>query len=176
MPLDNLLEIQYPFRIGLSREKFEYVVANLGKTNELANILCLKDKIEFSEDIITDNDYTTLTQKANRRNAITFSKEHIAFIEYGTTILKDDFEEGSEQKMEQLLAHPFASSTYSTVFLGIVRNMVSTLTPKDVIKFSVKNEHPLRIDIEFKQLGESTITYFMAPRVPEAVNEEEFDF
>ena len=177
VPLDNLFELQYPFRIGLSREQFEYAVGNLGKTNELANILCLKDKIEFSEDLFAIHDYATLTQKATRSNAITFEKTHIAFIEYDTQILKEEYTPEEEAKAQEMESHPFAISTYSTVFLEIVKNMVSTLTPKDVITFSVKYDHPLRIDIDFCHLGKTSITYFMAPRVPEAApDDEEFEF
>ena len=177
VPLDTLFEIQYPFRIGLSREQFEYVVANLGKTNELANILCLEDKIEFSEDLFAIHDYATLTQKANRSNAITFKKKHIAFIEYDTEILKDGYTQEEEAEAQEMESHLFAISTYSTIFLGIVKNMVSTLAPKGVITFSVKYDHPLRIDIDFQHLGKTAITYFMAPRVPEAApDDEEFEF
>jgi len=45
--------------------------------------------------------------------------------------------------------------------------MVKVIQAKDSIKFYVRNEKPLRAEIEFKNLGDTKMVFFIAPRVEE---------
>lgn len=154
VPLDNLLKIQHPFHFAVSRDQFEYIIRNLNKTSEVANLLCLEDRVQFSEGAFPGDDYEILTQKANHDNAITFEKAHLSGIECEKENVEGD-------------TPPFAFSAYSTQFLKILKNLVSTLNNNDSLNFSIKTDHPLRIDVAFHKLGDTNLTYFMAPRVPE---------
>jgi len=156
VPPDNLLKIQHPFHFAVSRDQFEYIIRNLNKTSEVANLLCLEDRVQFSEGAFPGDDYESLTQKANHDNAITFKKAQLSSIECDKEFVEGD-------------SPPFAFSAYSTQFLKILKNLVSTLNNSDSLNFSAKIDHPLRIDVAFHKLGNTTLTYFMAPRVPEVI-------
>jgi len=43
----------------------------------------------------------------------------------------------------------------------------------DKITFSIKSDTPLKVEVVFKKIDKTRLTYFLAPRAPEADFEEE---
>ena len=50
---------------------------------------------------------------------------------------------------------------------------LSVLEKNDAVHFSIKDDHPMRIEISFAKLGSTTLLYFLAPRIP--LEEDEID-
>lgn len=53
--------------------------------------------------------------------------------------------------------------------------MTKAIQAKDSIKFNIRNDNPLRAEIEFKNLGDTKMVSFVAPHVEEVefVNRDE---
>ena len=51
--------------------------------------------------------------------------------------------------------------------------MILDLTDK--ITFSIKSDTPLKVEVIFKKIDKTRLTYYLAPRVPEADFDEEED-
>ncbi len=53
--------------------------------------------------------------------------------------------------------------------------MTKVIRAKDSTKFNIRNDNPLRAEIEFKSLGDTKMVFFIAPRVGEVGFEEDHD-
>ena len=75
-------------------------------------------------------------------------------------------------KKEHLLSFKYTeeecTSAHSLAFLLWVDKMTQVLSKSDPIRFNIKTDHPIRIETNFLQLGNSSLLFFLAPRIPEA--------
>jgi len=64
-------------------------------------------------------------------------------------------------------------SAHSLTFLKWIEEITKILEKKDSIHFSIKNNHPMRIDISFAKLGDTSLLYFLAPRASKNEDDDE---
>lgn len=96
-------------------------------------------------------------------------------------IIEDHTDKKGKQRFEDLkikkqtltkkLKEKDCTGAYSLSFLKIVKSFCSVLELQDKISFSIKTDTPLRVNMTFKKLNKTSLTFYLAPRVPE----EEFD-
>ncbi len=143
IPFEHLTSIDYDFTFSLEQHKFQYIMKNLGVYSDVIDISAEGQSVKFSE-----------IGKIGEGEFIWKEKQLLSF----------QFREDELRNTENLSSH-------SLTFLSWVDKMTQVLNKKDSIKFSIKNDHPLRIEANFPQLGNTSLLYFLAPRIPEA----EFD-
>ena len=68
------------------------------------------------------------------------------------------------------------TSAHSLIFLKWIEEIAKVLERKDSVHFSVKDDHPIRIEINFNKLGNTSLLYFLAPRGLVDEDEEFEDF
>ncbi len=61
----------------------------------------------------------------------------------------------------------------SQIYVGIPKSTKAILEQQDKIAFSIKIDSPLRVNWSFKKLNKTTLTFYLAPRVPEEDFEED---
>lgn len=64
-------------------------------------------------------------------------------------------------------------SVHSLTFIKYISSMAKVIQAKDQIKFNIRNDNPLRAEIEFKSLDDTKIVFFIAPRIEEVEIEED---
>ena len=77
----------------------------------------------------------------------------------------------NEEQSTQILEGNRAIAGYSISFLNWIGKMTKNLEKNDSVDFSLKPDHPVRIDLRFSKLGDTLTTFFLAPRAIE----EDFD-
>ncbi len=64
-------------------------------------------------------------------------------------------------------------SVHSLSFIKYISSMAKVIQAKDPIKFNIRNDNPLRAEIEFKSLDDTKMVFFIAPRIEEVEIEED---
>jgi len=162
IPLDSLYKINYPSQFELTREKFEYLLRNLD--NDLVHISVSQDEVCFSE----NNQFGD--------GKVVWKKENLKGLEFDSSVLKGELENKeipSDKKIiTRMIEDMQCSSTNSLSHIKYISSMVKVIQAKDSIKFYVRNDNPLRAEIEFKNLGNTKMVFFIAPRVEEVEFED----
>ena len=60
--------------------------------------------------------------------------------------------------------------------MRVVKNFSVVIDLQEKIAFSIKTDTPLKVQITFKKLNKTTLTFYLAPRVPEVDFDQENDF
>ncbi len=97
---------------------------------------------------------------------ISSENQSVKFSENGE-IGKGEFTWNEKQLLRLQVSEEENLSSHSLSFLSWVDKITQVLCKKDPIHFSVKHDHPIRIKTDFTQLGDSSLLYFLAPRIPE---------
>jgi len=66
-------------------------------------------------------------------------------------------------------------SAHSLHFLAWLDKLAKILDKDDTIQFSIKEDHPMKVEIDFTKLGDTSLLYFLAPRGIIEDIDEEFD-
>lgn len=64
-------------------------------------------------------------------------------------------------------------SVHLLSFIKYISSMAKVIQAKDPIKFNIRNDNPLRAEIEFKSLDDTKMVFFIAPRIEEVEIEED---
>jgi hypothetical protein len=168
IPMDNLVSIKYPFAFSLRSEQFKYVLDNAGIYSEVLRIDLSPESVEITEaGQIGDG-------------GIRFAKEDIPHISADLEQLRAERNEIQDDERiddiyrkvtDKMLRTRSCSAGYSCTFLKGIGKITPILDKKDAIRFSMRTDHPLRVNAEFKSLGDVQFTAFLSPRVEET----EFD-
>lgn len=147
IPLDNLISIDYAFSFALEQHKFAYTIKNLGIYSDVIDISAGKQSVIFSE------------EGELGKGEFSWKKDQLLSFQFNE----------EETATEEL------SSAHLLFFLSWVDKITQVLGKKDSIQFSIKPDHPIRIENLFPQLGNSSLLYFLAPRTPIDIEEGEND-
>ena len=140
IPFEHLTSIDYDFNFSLEQHKFQYTMKNLGVYSDVIDISAKGQSVKFSE-----------IGKIGEGEFIWKEKQLLNF----------QFREDELRNTENLSSH-------SLTFLSWVDKMTQVLSKSDPIRFNIKTDHPIRIEANFPQLGNTSLLYFLAPRIPEA--------
>ena len=90
--------------------------------------------------------------------------------------MKKEYSEETKTKLQTILDTKQCMSAHSLSFLIWIDKIAKVLGSKDAIQISIRDDHPIRFIIQFPQLGNSSLLYYLAPRVSEEdYNDEEDD-
>jgi len=166
IPMDNLIEIQYPFRFLITRERFEFILRQLNIHSEIINIKATLDNVKF---------YNSGQIGARQ---IVLDESNLSEFSYAN--IDEDEEEKQEDSEE-----PTASAGYSYKFVKSVAKLISLLNPSRTATFFLKEMTPLKIhfklplcDIHDKNIGTLEAYSFIASRAledEESEDEEEIE-
>jgi len=164
IPLESLYKINYPSQFKLIREKFEYLLRNLN--GEIVQIIVSEDKISFFEENRCSN------------GKIIWRKDDLSqlkcdFSDLESELVRQDIPENLKEVIEKIIVNKKCSSAYSLVFIGYISSMAKVIQARDTIKFNIRDNSPLKAEIEFRDLGDTRMVFFIAPRVEEVEFEDE---
>ncbi len=164
IPLETLYKINYPLEFELIREKFEYLLRNLN--NDIVQITASQDEVCFSE----DNRYGD--------GKVVWKKENLNGLKFDSSVLKEELENkyitaNNKSIIKKIIENEQCLSTHSLLFIKYISSMAKVIQAKDSIKFNIRNDNPLRAETEFKNLGDTKMVFFIAPRVEEIEFEED---
>ena len=159
VPLENLVKIEYPHSFSMEKYKFAYTMKNLGIYDDIVDITANEHSVIFSE------------EGTNGRGEIPWDKNQLLKFSFDDKLVKreleSEYKENSKEKWRTLLEKKRCLTSHSLTFLSWIDKLVLVLEKKDPIHISVRKDHPIRISIQFPQLGESSLLYFLAPKVTE---------
>ena len=160
VPLDNLSQIQYPIKFSISKPRLEFTLKNLSIYSEITEIQAFKDKVIFQEcgqigegSVIWKD--SMLKDLVMLKDVLTKDSEDM------------EIKESIREISKEILKGNSCNSAHSLTFLRVIGKMMIVIDKKDYVNFSMKTDHPIKISIDFPKLGDTRITYFLAPRVPE---------
>ena len=172
IPLEGLINIKYPIQFSLEQFRFIYTMKNIGVYSEIIDITADnkndKEAVIFSE------------SKDGETGEVIWERKNISELQFFHDLIKDELEEikdTSNEKyktsLETMFKEQKCTSSHSLTFLKWIEEIAKILERKDSVHFSVKNDHPIKIQISFNKLGNTSLLYFLAPRA--LVNEDELD-
>jgi hypothetical protein len=173
IPLDNLRSINYPFEFGIERDKFIYTKKNIGKHGEIIEITAnnsdSKRAVRFSD----------AGQIGN--GGVNWKREALAHFTFNQSQIEKELESGEgEQTMEvihQILSEQTCISMHSFQFIIWLEKLATLLEKGDTVNFWIRTDHPMKVMMDFKKLGDCSLEYYLAPRnIREGEEEEEEDF
>ncbi len=174
IPLEMLKNIHYPFTFSLDRDKFLYTMKNVGKYSEIVKIT-------------TDNtnaDKAVIFREAGQigTGEVNWKRSNLGSFEYHKGLLENKLQqvdnEKSKEIIENILSEQKCTSAHSLTFLAWLNNLVKILEKNDTIQFSIREDHPMKVAMQFNKLGNSSLEYFLAPRATRNENvddDEELD-
>ena len=165
VPLENLVKIEYPHSFSIEKYKFAYTMKNLGIYDDIVDITANGHSVIFSE------------EGTNGRGEVPWDKDQLLKFSFDDELVKRELEseynENSKEKLRTLLEKKRCLTSHSLIFLSWIDKLVQVLEKKDPIHISIRKDHPIRIATQFPQLGESSLLYFLAPKVTEEQYTEE---
>ena len=172
IPLDNLKNIKYPIQFSLEQFRFIYTMKNLGIYSEIVDITA--DNKNNKKAVIFNESGDAGTGE------VIWEKKNLLNLQFFHDLIKEEFEEiedTSNEKykdsLEIILKEEQCTSAHSLTFLKWIEEITKVLERKDPISFCIKDDHPMKIEIDFNKLGDTSLLYFLAPRA--LVNEDEFN-
>ena len=151
----------------MEKYKFAYTMKNLGIYADVVDITANEHSVIFSE------------EGTNGRGEVPWDKNQLLTFSFDDELVKRELEseynENSKEKLRTLLEKKYCLSAHSLIFLLWIDKLAQVLGKKDPIHISIRKDHPIRISIQFPQLGESSLLYFLAPKVTEEQYTEDDD-
>ncbi len=118
-----------------------------------------------------------------RYSIFIWEKKNLLNLQFFHDLIKEEFEEIEDttnekykDDLENILKEQQCTSAHSLTFLKWIEEITKVLERKDPIRFSIKDDHPMKIEIDFNKLGDTSLLYFLAPRVEEQEIEDDDDF
>ena len=162
MPIDTLNAIKYPFEFEMTKDDYLDLTSNMGRYSEILGIETSTDQVRFSES--GDKGSAEIGYKKDALPNLRFSKDALD--------LDSEIEEVRIAD-KKIFESKKCLGYYSLIFLGLLKSFCNVLDAKDKISFWLKTSHPLKTQITFKKLTNTSIVYYLAPRIDE---EEDEDF
>ena len=151
----------------MEKYKFSYTMKNLGIYTDVVDITANGHSVIFSE------------EGTNGRGEVPWDKDQLLKFSFDDELVKRELEseynENSKEKLRTLLEKKRCLTSHSLIFLSWIDKLVQVLEKKDPIHISIRKDHPIRIATQFPQLGESSLLYFLAPKVTEEEYTEDDD-
>lgn len=160
IPLETLRNIKYPFEFLLEQSKFIYTMKNIGKYSEV---------VEITTDNTTDEKTVIFSEIGQQgKGEVVWKNKHLATFQFNKSILeaerKEIEKENSKLMIVKILDEQKCTSPHSFTFLEWLDKLVKVLEKNDTIRFSIKYDHPMKVEMDFDKLGSTSLTYFLAPR------------
>lgn len=154
---NNLYQIEYISRFSLSIEKFEHLLRNIELFSGFIRIIINEKGISFKE------------IGKNIKNEIFWGKKLIEKLKFNfNPILKQIDNETNIQKKEELkeiIEKKVCSSAHSIAFFNLIGKLVKPLKNNDSLKFELRNNHPIKVIIDYKELAETNLILYHSPIV-----------
>jgi len=136
----------------------------MGRYSEILSFGITPDRVTFSES----------SDKGSAE--IDYIKDDLPSLRYLEVVLDLDSElEKVQLGDKEIYENQRCKGYYSLSFLGLIKSFCNVLDAKDKIMFSLKTSHPLKTQITFKKLTNTSIVYYLAPR-RDLDEEDEDDF
>lgn len=169
VPIEMVSGIVYPSGFSISPSKLEYVLRNMDLYSEIITIKVRPNEISFSEEgQLGEGD-------------IIWKKNNIKNLYFDLSPIKEELKDGelslsSKTILENMLQKKECCGAYSFTFLKQIGKMSEILSKRDTVDFSVKTDHPLNTYMKFKELDNTEMKVFLAPRPSEAeFDDDDFD-
>ena len=156
-----------PYTFEMTKDDYEDLIKNLGFYSEIVEIEVNLQGVFFKE----SGDEGSSEIEYEKKDLINLNfneKELLLEIEREQDKIK-------KQTLTKKLKEKDCTGKYALSFLKVVKNFCSILELQDKIAFSIKTDTPLRVNMSFKKLNKTTLTFYLAPRVPEEDFDEDYD-
>ncbi|TFG21221.1 MAG: hypothetical protein EU529_13800 [Promethearchaeota archaeon] len=161
IPLETLLEINYPSEFSISPSKLDYVLRNMDLYSEIITIKVKPNEISFTEEGQLGTG--SIKWEKNKIKRLHFNLSHIK-----EELKNENLSNSNKTLLENILEKKEISSAYSYTFIKQVSNMSKILGKGETVDFSLKTDHPLKAYMRFKDLDNSEMMFFLACRPEEA--------
>jgi len=173
IPLETLNNIKYPFSFALNRDQILYTMKNAGKYSEIVDITADS----------TDDDRVVMFSEAGQigKGEVKWKKSKVENFSFHRDHLEQERKETKseeiKEQIEVILKEQKSSSCHSLTFLTWLKSLANILEKTDLITFSIRNDHPMKVEMYFDKLGTSSLQYFLAPRATknDVDDDEEFE-
>ncbi|KKN43228.1 hypothetical protein LCGC14_0705410 [marine sediment metagenome] len=143
------------------------MMKNLGVYSEVIDISTKEQSVIFSE------------EGEHGRGEFVWKKKHLLEFQFNHEVieeeLKQEYSDETKTKLQTILDTKQCMSAHSLSFLLWIDKISKVLGSKDPIQISIRNDHPIKIIMQFPQLGNSSLLYYLAPRISEEDHEEDDD-
>ena len=165
--IGSLHNIIPPYTFEMSKDDYEDLIKNLGFYSEIVEIEVNPQRVIFRESGDEGN------------SEIEYEKKDLVNLKFNEKELLLEIQREQDKIKKQTLTKKLkekdCTGKYSLSFLKVVKNFCSILELRDKIAFSIKTDTPLRVNMSFKKLNKTTLTFYLAPRVPEEDFDEDYD-
>ncbi len=161
-----LTSIIYPFKFKMSKEFFLDLMKNSGRYSEILNLKATPEDITFSETGQIGN--SEIIYKKKDLPELTFDKKRLIL-----ELEDKNHDRDILDKIKKDLDTKVSKGAYSLVFINVLKIFCSLLDLNDTLSFSIKSDHPLKVEIIFKKLEDTDFIYFLTFRSEEAEFEED---
>jgi len=155
----------------LEQSKFIYTKKNLGKHSEVVEITA--DNTTGERTVI----FGEIGQQGE--GEVVWKRKHLATFQFNKNFLETEYKEIEKERsklmVKKVLNEQKCTSAHSFTFLEWLDKLVKVLEKDDTIRFAIKYDHPMKVEIDFDKLGSTRLTYFLAPRAETENIDEEFD-
>ncbi len=163
--IGSLHNLVFPYTFEMTKDDYEDLIKNLGYYSEIVEINVNLQGTIFKE-------------SSNQGNSeIEYEKKDLVDLNFNEKELLLEIER-EQDKIKKLtltnkLEEKDCEGSYSLSFLKVVKNFCSILELKEKIAFSIKTDTPLKVNMSFKKLNKTTLTFYLAPRIAEEEFEED---
>ncbi len=163
--IGSLNSLVPPYTFEMTKDDYEDLIKNMGYYSEIVEIEINPQRVIFKE------------SGDEGSSEIDYKKKNLVSIKFNEERLLLEIEREQDQTIKQTLTKNLeekdCTGAYSLSFLKVVKNFCSILETQDKIAFSIKTDTPLKVNMSFKKLNKTTLTFYLAPRVPEEDFEED---
>ncbi len=168
VPIENVSGIVYPSEFSISPSKLDYVLRNMDLYSEIITIKVEQNEISFSE------------EGQLGAGEIIWKKKQIKNLHFDLEPIKEELKDenlsqSSKTILENILERKECIGAYSYTFMKQIGKMSDILVKGETVDFSVKTDHPLKIYMKFKDLDNTEMMFFLAPRPSEVEFDDDFE-
>jgi len=167
IPMDALNRIVNPYTFEMTKDDFGDLMNNSGYYSEIIDII-VNQKCVFFKESGNEGD-SEIDYKKRNLVSLTFNEEALL------NEIEKEQDQSTVQRLEQTFKEKACKGSYSLSFLKVVKNFSVILDLTDKITFSIKSDTPLKVEVVFKKIDKTRLTYYLAPRVPEVDFDEDED-
>ncbi len=165
--IDCLSNLVHPYTFEMTKDDFGDLMNNSGYYSEIIDIDVNQQRVIFKE------------SGGEGSSEIGYKKKNLVSLTFNEKELLKEIEETQDQnrlpKLKQTLAEKVSLGSYSLTFLKIVKSFSAILDLTDKITISILSDTPLKVHTTFKKLNKTSLTFYLAPRVPEPDFDEDED-
>jgi len=165
--IGSLNGIVAPYTFEMTKDDFEDLMKNSGYYSEIIDVKVDGKCVFFNES--SQQGESEIFYKKKNLVSLTFNEKKLL------SEIEQEHDSDRKQILKQTIKEKISTSSYSLTFLKVVKKFCTILDIQDKIVFSIKTDTPLKVQISFKKLNKTTLTFYLAPRVPEEDFEEDDD-